>query len=186
VRDLSFEKGAADGLAARLNAAKAELGRPHDGRWRWWRKRRHSAKVTKVLRETTPATVTRYDGAKQRVTDTSRDARRACRRRVLWLWVRIVFAAIWAMIRRARMAILILAVIAGFSVAAYYYGPSLIRLLSELATVDETEDESEDQVTPSSQASPSPVSPTAPSATPQSPAPIPTVTGANAPAKGPR
>lgn len=180
--EINFEKTTADGLAARLNAAKAELGRPQDGRWRWWRKRRRSAKVSKALRETTPVIVTRYDSAKQRVTDTSRDVRRTRRRHVLWLWVRIVFASLWVFLLRARMVILIPAVIAGISVAGYYYGPSVIRFLSQLVTVDETEDASEDQITPSTQASPAPVSAAAQDSNPQPPL----INGADMPSRGAR
>ena len=175
--DLSFEKGAAEELAARLQSAKGELGRPYDGRWRWWRKWHRSAKALKALKETTPTTVTRYDGAKKRINDTSRDVCRTRRRHVFWLWLRIFFASLCAFLQRARLVILIFAVIVGFSVASYYYGPSVIRFLIELVTADEAEDASEDQIMPSSQAPP------APSATPQSSAPTPPVTGPDVPSR---
>jgi hypothetical protein len=135
----------------------------------------------------TPATVTRYDAEQKRVTDTSRNVRRTRRRNVLWLWVRIVFAAIWAVIWTARMVILILVVIAVLGVAGYYYGPSVIRVLSRLAVEDVSEDTAEGQVTPLSQASPATVSPAAPNATPQtSPPKPPPMNGTNVPSKGPR
>ena len=133
--DFSFEEGAAERFAARLHSAKAKLGRPYEDRWRWRRKRSRYAKVSKALREATPATVMLYDGAKQRVIDISRDLRRTRRRHVSWMWVRIVFASLWAFVRRARMVILFLAVIAGLSVAGYYFGTTVIRFLTELSPV---------------------------------------------------
>ncbi len=171
--DLPFEKGAAAKVAARLNAAKAELGHPYDGRWRWWLKRRHSAKVSNILRQTTPATVTRYEAAKQRVTDTSRKVRRTLRRHVFWLWVQIVFASLWAFVWRARIVLMILAFIASIGFIVYHYGPAFIRFLSELLV----EDAPAYQVTPSSQASPAPQT-SAPNSRPTN--------GTNVPSKGPR
>lgn len=178
--DISFKNGAADALAARLNTAKAELGRPHEGRWRWWQKRRRSVKVSKVLRETTPAIFTRYYVAKQGVTYIARDVRRTRRRYVLWLWVRIGFAAIWAVISRLRMMILSLALITGLGAVGYFYGPFFIRFLSEPATIDDTEDANEDQNTPSSGVSPAPGSPAAQNA-PSAP-----LNGADIPSSGDR
>ena len=175
--DLSFEKGAAEELAARLQSAKGELGRPYDGRWRWWRNWHRSVKALKALKETTPTTGARYDGAKKRINDTSCDVRRTRRRHVFWLWLRIFFASLCAFLQRARLVILTFAVIAGFSIAGYYYGPSVIRFLIELVTADEAEDASEDQIMPSSQAPP------APSATPQSSVPTPPVKGPDVPSR---
>ena len=133
--DRPFEKGAASKISEQLQAAKSGLGSPFEGRWRWWRKVRRAKRVSRTLSQTQAATVVQYQAITQHVKDLSRHVRRTRRRYVMWLWFRVLCAALWAVIFRARVPIAKLVLLIAFAAAVYIFGLYLLSLIPDLISV---------------------------------------------------
>ena len=130
-----FEKGAAREISEQLQAVRSELGSPYEGRWRWWRKVRRAERISRTLRQTQAATVVQYQAITQHVEDLLRHVRHTRRRYVLWLWFRVLCAALWAVIFRARVLIAMLVLLIAFAAAVYFFGLYLLRLILDLISV---------------------------------------------------
>lgn len=151
--DLPFDKDAANSLSTSLNAAKAGLGHPYEGRWSWWRKRRKADKISREFRDTTPIAVTHYRVATRSVSDVHAQVRRTRRRYLSWLWLRVVVSSIWAAIRRARIVLLVLLIIGALAMVTYIYGPTALQYLRDLTTQEPAAEQTipTPQITPPSQ-----------------------------------
>lgn len=120
--------------AKRLEGPTAELGLPYDGRWRWFWTKRKALGATTRFATAKPEVVKRYDSATASARREFAQHKRRQRRKVSALWVRIAFAAVFAVLRRYWLVLLILASFGAIVFALWTFRDELIELLRELAT----------------------------------------------------
>ncbi|WP_299771223.1 hypothetical protein [uncultured Tateyamaria sp.] len=120
--------------ANRLEGRKAELGLPYDGRWRWFWTKRKALGATTRFATAKPEVIRRYDNAATSARREFAKHKRRQRRKVSALWVRIILAAVFAVLRRYWVVLLLLASFGAIAFALWTFRDELIEVLRDLAT----------------------------------------------------
>lgn len=123
-----FAAGSAEALDEQIRASSAALGQSFEGRWNWFWRNRRGRRVVVRLQDTPSVVEAQYRGAKAQIATVSKSLRQTRRRRLSWLWLRIVLASIGAVLRRFWWVFLIL-VVSTLLVAAVVYGRPYIEAL---------------------------------------------------------